>query len=361
MYCMARINVTKSFMPPAGEYKEYVDKIWLNGQITNQGPLVRDFEDKVRHYLNVDNFHFVTNGTIALQIALRSLDLTEGEIITTPFSYVATTSAILWERCTPVFVDINPTTFCIDADKIEASVTNKTKAILAVHVFGNPCEIEKIEKIASKYKLKVIYDGAHAFGVTYRGSSLLDNGDISTCSFHATKLLHTIEGGAVIAKSKQISERIELIKRFGHNYDDHITLGINGKVSEFHAAMGLCNMKYIDEIIQEREDLAHYYDFLLENKFGVPYRGGDETKSNYSYYPVVFETENKLLHCLEKLALLDIYPRRYFYPSLNKLPYITNAADCPVAQSISTRIACMPLYPGLSRKVIKTISGVILE
>jgi len=202
------IYVTKSFLPPIKEYEAHLKKIWDGGQLTNQGPLLREFEEKVSNYLDVSNIHFVSNGTIALQIALRALDVTGGEVITTPFSYVATTSSILWERCEPVFVDIDPKTLCIDATKIEAAITDNTKAIMAVHVFGNPCDVEAIDVIAKKHNLKVIYDGAHAFGAKYKGKSLLDYGDISTCSFHATKLFHTIEGGAVIVRDAEVSKKI---------------------------------------------------------------------------------------------------------------------------------------------------------
>ena len=260
------IYVAKSFLPPIEDYQKYLRKIWETGQLTNQGPFLKEFEKKIKNYLNVKNFHFLSNGTIALQIALDSLGIQEGEIITTPFSYVATTSAILWQRCTPVFVDIEPNNFCIDPNKIEAAITKKTKAILAVHVFGYACDVEKIEKIAKKHNLKVIYDGAHAFGVKYKGKSLLDFGDISTCSFHATKLFHTIEGGACIIKNLKISNKLELARRFGHDGDIHKQLGINAKNSEFHTAMGLCNLKHIGKIIKERKKISSLYDKSLKNK-----------------------------------------------------------------------------------------------
>jgi dTDP-4-amino-4,6-dideoxygalactose transaminase len=198
-----KIFVTKSFLPPINEYEKYLKLIWKSSQLTNQGPLLTELEEKLKKYLEVQYFHFMTNGTIALQLALNSLDITEGEVITTPFSYVATTSTILWERCTPVFVDINKETLCIDPEKIEAAITKKTRAIMAVHVFGYPCDVEKIEAIAKKHKLKVIYDGAHAFGCIYKNKSLLQFGDVSMCSFHATKLFHTIEGGCLITNNKK--------------------------------------------------------------------------------------------------------------------------------------------------------------
>lgn len=352
------VNVTKSFLPPLTEYEEYLKQIWDNTQLTNQGPLLKEFEAKAKEYLNIANFHFVTNGTLALQIALRVLDVSDGEIITTPFSYVATTSSILWESCTPVFVDIEPQTFCIDPSKIEAAITPKTKAIMPVHVFGYPCDVEKIEEIARQHNLKVIYDGAHAFGTMYKGKSLLSYGDISICSFHATKPFHTIEGGCIIAKDDEINSKIELIKRFGHHGDEHFMLGINAKASEFQAAMGLCNLKYIEEIIEGRRNVAELYDSLLGEKVNRPEANAD-TKYNYAYYPVVFETNQELLRVTEELTALNIFPRRYFYPSLNTLPYISSAAPCPVSEDISDRILCLPFYADLEEAIVKKIARVI--
>ena len=351
---MTRINVTKTFLPPIDEYETYLRRIWDAGQLTNQGPLLREFEAKVKGYLDIADFHFVGNGTIALQVALRAFDITEGEIITTPFSYVATTSTILWERCTPVFVDIEPNTFCIDADKIEAAITDKTRAILAVHVFGNPCAIEQIKEIADRHNLKVIYDAAHAFGVTYKGKSLLNYGDASTCSFHATKIFHTVEGGCVITNDKQVSDKVEMIKHFGHDGDDHYMLGINAKASELQAAMGLCNLKYVDEIITERKELTELYDQFLSKKFQKPITDNN-TKRNYSYYPIVFESETQLLEGIKRLNKTDIFPRRYFYPSLNNLPYV-QGGSCPISEDIASRIACLPLYAGLDKNVVEQIA-----
>lgn len=352
-----RINVTKSFLPPFDEYENYIKQIWESGQLTNQGTLVKDFEKQLSIYLDVDNFHFVTNGTIALQIALKALDITEGEVITTPFSYVATTSAILWERCTPVFVDIESDTFCIDADKIEASITPDTKAIMAVHVFGNPCDVEKIDKIAKKHNLKVIYDDAHAFGVKYKGKSLLDYGDASICSFHSTKVFHTIEGGCIIAKDNAVSDKIELIKKFGHNGDDHYRLGINAKASEFQAAMGLTNLKYFDGIIKDRKTAVQLYDVNIVGK--KRYQHNSDVEQNYSYYPVVFKDEKTLLNVMKDMEKENIFPRRYFYPSLNTLPYITVQNSCPVSESISKRILCLPLFVDLAEKDILRICKVV--
>ncbi len=355
---MERINITKTFLPPKDEYDAYLARIWGSGQLTNQGPLLKELEAKLEDYLAVDNFHFVTNGTVALQIALRALDITEGEVITTPFSYVATTSSILWERCTPVFVDIEPDTFCIDAHKIEAAITEKTKAIMAVHVFGYPCDVELIEKIANKHNLKVIYDAAHAFGVTYKGKSLLDYGDVSTCSFHSTKLFHTIEGGCVIAGDKAVSDKLELIKRFGHHGEDHFMLGINAKASEFQAAMGLSNLPHLPEIIDVRKALAEQYDRLLGGSLQRP-KPNEDVVYNYAYYPVVFESEEQLLGAMQKLETINVFPRRYFYPSLNTVSYLESTQSCPISEDIAKRILCLPLYVGLDEDSVSKICKII--
>lgn len=353
-----RINVTKTYLPPIEEYEEYLTKIWDSTQLTNQGPLLREFEKKIEDYLRVDNFHLVTNGTLALQIAIESLGITDGEIITTPFSYVATTSAILWERCKPVYVDIEPDSFCIDADKIEAAITKDTKAILAVHVFGNACNVEKIDAIAKKHKIRVIYDAAHAFGVKYKNRSIFTYGDISVCSFHSTKLFHTIEGGGVFVNNLEFDNTVELMKRFGHNGDEHYMLGINAKASEFQAAMGLCNLKYIDENIAARRHVFELYNKLLSNKhIKLPVFGAD-TVYNYAYYPVVFKDETTLLKTIKLLNENNIFPRRYFYPSLNLLPYVKSNHDCFVSENIASRIMCLPLYAGLDDKKVAAITAI---
>lgn len=355
---MTRINVTKSFLPPYEEYEVYLKQIWDSAYLTNQGPLLKEFEAKAKQYLGVENFHLVTNGTLALQVALRALNITEGEVITTPFSYVATTSSILWERCEPVFVDIEPTTLSIDASKIEAAITDKTKAIMAVHVFGIPCDVEAIETIAQKHNLKVIYDAAHAFGVEYNGQSLLGYGDISICSFHATKLFHTIEGGAIIAPDSALSAKVELVKRFGHEGDEHLMLGTNAKASEFQAAMGLVNLTYVQQNIAERGRLTALYDELLGDVIERPsLRAGSE--HNYAYYPVLFKSEAELKTKLAQLAEHEIFPRRYFYPSLNTLPYLERTQACPISEDIAQRIVCLPLYVGLEDETINKICEVI--
>lgn len=349
-------------MPPIEDYKRYLEQVYANGILTNQGPLVRELETKLKHFLQVNNFHYLTNGTVALQLALAALDIQDGEIITTPFSYVATTSSIMWERCKPVFVDIETDNFTIDATKIEALITEKTRAIMAVHVFGYPCDVEKIQSIADRYKLKVIYDAAHAFGSLYNGKSLLNYGDVATCSFHATKLFHTVEGGACIVKDSEISKKLELQKRFGHNYDEHVCLGINAKQSEFHAAMGLANFPYLEMIIKERERVSKIYDAALKDFVQLPKKHANLVY-NYAYYPVIFKSEKELLQVVSALNNEHIYPRRYFYPSLNKLSYLSGE-ECPISENISKCIVCLPLYVGLEisdiEKIIKIVKDNLL-
>ena len=354
-----KIFVTKPYLPPKEEYYSYVDKIYETGHLTNEGPLVKELERKLSDYLGVENFQYVTNGTIALQFALKALGIEDGEIITTPFSYVATTSSILWERCKPVFVDIEPDNYTLDVNKIEAAITDKTKAIMPVHVFGYACDVDGIQKIADKYGLKVIYDAAHAFGSIYKGKSLLSYGDVSTLSFHATKLFHTVEGGACIAKDKEVFDRLHMIKRFGNIGDEHYNLGINGKQSEFHAAMGLANFAHLEDIKQRRKTISEYYDELLEGRLARP-RVQSELEYNYAYYPVLFKTEEELLRVFAALNQQGIYPRRYFYPSLNTIGYMPERYKCLVSEDISKRIACLPLYVGLKDSDIEMICKIIL-
>lgn len=351
------IYVTKSFMPAIEEYTKYLKGIYDSGVLTNQGPCVQELQQKLSEFLNVSNFHYVTNGTIALQLALSALDINGGEIITTPFSYVATISSILWQRCQPVFVDIEPNNFTIDVAKIEAAITPYTKAIMPVHVFGYACDIDGIQQIADKYHLKVIYDGAHAFASSYRGKSLLSYGDITTCSFHATKLFHTIEGGACIVQDTAVSDKLELKKRFGHDGDEHICLGVNAKQSEFHAAMGLANFPYIKKIISERKRVSELYDHELSEIVGRP-KNQPDLEYNYAYYPVLFKNESELKKVFYALNLENIFPRRYFWPSLNTLPYV-QGQSCPVSEDISSRIACLPLYPDLKNEEVSTICQII--
>lgn len=354
------INVTRSFMPPIEEYQKYLEQIWESRYLTNEGPLLNKLNDRLKKYLKIDNIELVTNGTIALQLALRALDISEGEIITTPFSFVATSTSIIWERCKPIFVDIDEENLCIDPNKIENAITKNTKAIMAVHVFGYPCEVEKLQDIANRYNLKVIYDGAHAFGSRYKGKSLLEYGDITTCSFHATKLFHTIEGGACIAKEKSVLEKIKSIKNFGSVNGEYKNVGINAKMTEFNAAMGLANLDYIDVNIQERKNLSYIYDENLKEIIARP-KNIEDLEYNYIYYPVILKSEKDTLSIVKKLNENDINPRRYFYPSLNTLEYIKDRGNCLISEDISRRILCLPLYNGLKEEDILRICKIIKE
>ncbi len=352
------INVTKTYLPSLADYQSYLEKIWADGQITNRGNLVKELEQELKKYLGVSELLFVTNGMLALQLAIKALDL-KGEIITTPFSYVATTTAILWEHCEPVFVDINTQNFCIDANKIEEKITSKTSAILATHVYGYPCEVEKIQAIADKYHLKVIYDAAHCFGVQYKGQSLLNYGDMAILSFHATKLFHTIEGGAVVCKDKALIKKVQLLHQFGHIGDEHYIVGTNAKASEIQAAMGLCVLPKISEIIQRRKEIYFQYKELLK-PLSLQYPKTEEDfKYNYAYFPVVFDKEETMLKVKETLALHQINARRYFYPSLNTLNYLPTSYACPVSEDISRRVLCLPFYDSLQIDEVEKIAELV--
>jgi dTDP-4-amino-4,6-dideoxygalactose transaminase len=352
------INVTKSYLPKLQNYVELIEGIWENHHLTNRGPLVQKLEKEIGEKIKTNNLLFVSNGTIAIQLAIKALKIT-GEVITTPFSYVATTTSILWENCQPVFCDIDKNTFCIDAYKLEALITPKTSAILATHVYGIPCDVEKIESIAKKHKLKVIYDAAHAFGVIYKNQSLLNYGDASTCSFHATKLFHTVEGGSVTTKDAELFEKIKLYHSFGHIGDDYFTQGINGKNSEFHAAMGLCNLLMLDELIDNRKKTTELYTNLLSSSNVSRPKIPAGTEYNYAYYPVVFKDETILLAVKNKLLENEVNSRRYFFPSLNNLPYLTQSNPCPISEDISKRVLCLPLYYGIDAIDVERISKII--
>ncbi len=352
------IPVTKSFLPPIEEYSDIVGRAFKAEWLTNRGQLVLELESKLKSHLNVSNILVTNNGTIPLQIALKLLG-NRGEIITTPFSYVATTAAIVWENCTPVFVDINPNNLTIDASKIEAEITSKTTCILATHVFGNPCDIDEIQRIAAKHNLKVIYDAAHCFGVQYKGKSIFEYGDISTCSFHATKLFHTGEGGAVFCKDSELFHKIYYSHNFGHNGPlEFHGLGINGKISELHAAMGLAVFPHLNEIISQRKNITELYDELLDFSKIKKIELREGTNWNHSYYPIVFKSSEELLIILEKLNNQNIFPRRYFYPSLNTIAY-AKGNSMPISESIASRIICLPLYVGLKKDQIELISKII--
>ena len=353
------INVTKTFFPPIEEYNKQIERIWKNEWLTNRGELVLELEDKVKTYLKTDNIIMMNNGTVPIQIALKILG-NKGEIITTPFSYVATTAAIVWEDCTPVFVDIHPEFLTIDETKIEAAITPKTTAILATHVFGNPCDVETIERIAKKHNLYVIYDAAHSFGTAYNNKSIFDYGDVSTCSFHATKLFHTGEGGALFCKNEVLRKKMYYSHNFGHKTANSFHgLGVNGKMSELNAAMGLSVLPYMDNIIADRKKVVDYYNENLNfNKLKtIKIRKG--TKWNYSYYPIIFNNEETLLKVMNALNKENINPRRYFFPSLNNLEYLSGNVEMPISDSIAKHILCLPLYTDLTSVELKKISEIV--
>ena len=354
------IPVTKTFFPPLEEYSAQVQRAFKNGFLTNRGELVLELEQKLSDYLRLDQSKMLltNNGTIPIQIALKVL-AKGGEVITTPFSYVATTAAIVWEGCTPVFVDIHPDYLTIDENKIEAAITDKTTCILATHVFGNPCNIEVIEQIALKHNLKVIYDAAHAFGVQYKGKSIFEYGDVSTCSFHSTKLFHTAEGGALFCKDQSLFHQLFYSHNFGH--DGPIAfhgLGINGKMSELHAAMGLAVLPHINHIIAARKNATLNYESLLAPNVVQKLILREHIDWNFSYFPIITKNEKQLVELEKQLIASKIFPRRYFYPALNTLPYV-DFHERPIAESTAKRILCLPLYVGLERSSIDDISKIV--
>jgi dTDP-4-amino-4,6-dideoxygalactose transaminase len=352
------IPVTKTFLPPQEEYNSFLKRAWDKAWLTNRGELTIELEDKLKKHLDVSHLIITNNGTIPIQIALKLFGK-GGEIITTPFSYVATSAAIVWENCTPVFVDIHPEYLTIDETKIESAITPKTTAILATHVFGNPCHVEAIESIAKKHNLKVIYDAAHSFGVKYNNQSIFNFGDVSTCSFHATKLFHTGEGGAMFCNNDETYHQLFYSHNFGHNGPlEFHGLGINAKISELQAAMGLAVFPYMNHIITERKKVVDFYRENLNFEAVKTIKIRENTEWNYSYYPIIFNSEATLLKVQEALLKEDILPRRYFYPSLNTIDYV-KGAEMPISESIASRIVCLPLYVGLSKEVLEKITQII--
>lgn len=355
------ITVTKPLLPSLDEYISYLEHIWQTSQLTNNGPLCRDLTGRLKAYLDLPYLELVGNGTLALQITIKALGL-KGEIITTPYSYVATTNAILWEGCEPVFVDIEPQSFCIDPDLIEAAITDKSSAILATHVYGYPCDVARIRAIADRHGLKIIYDAAHVFGVKLDNRPLLEHGDCSTLSFHATKLFHTAEGGAVVCRDAEIARKVFLMAKFGHiGEDDYLDIGINAKMSELHAAMGLCVLPKVRDSITSHKECSIWYKKQLEGCAllrPVPPAG---LEYNYAYYPVLFSSHVVMMRVRQALLDNGIGARRYFYPSLNTLPYLKPELKraCPISEDISSRVLCLPLYVGLSKVEVEFICGII--
>ncbi len=352
------INVTKTYLPNKEKYQKYVEEIFESGWITNNGPKVQLLEKRLAKYLGVRNLILVSNGTSALEIAYRTLDIKD-YAITTPFSFVATTSSLVTNAIKPIFVDIDENTLNIDANKIEKSITKNTSAIVPVHVFGNPCDVEKIEQVAKKHNLKVIYDAAHAFDVKYKGQSILNYGDISALSFHATKLFHTVEGGALIINDDKLARKARYLINFGIENTESIPhLGTNAKMNEFEAAMGLCVLDEIDNIKDKRKVVNNLYVDGLKETVEFQ-RINEQTESNYSYFPIIFKDEKELLKVQKAFNNNDIYPRRYFYPSLDTLNYIEPKQYMKISRDISRRILCLPCYPDLLQNEQNLIIDII--
>ncbi len=352
------IPVTKAYFPEIERYTALLERIWKNGWLTNRGELILELEERVKSDLGSVPLIIMNNGTIPIQIALRIL-AKKGEVITTPFSYVATSASIVWENCKPVFVDIDTTTLTIDTNKIREKITDQTTCILATHVFGNPCDLIEIDSIAKQYNLSVIYDAAHCYGVRYKGKSIFNYGDVSTCSFHATKVFHTAEGGAFFTSDDVVFREAFQEHNFGHlNSLEIDTLGTNAKISELQAAMGLAILPSMSSIFLERKRIVQLYTDKLKTDSIQLINIRPETDWNYSYFPVIFKNEETLLIVMKALSDLSIFPRRYFYPSLNNLPYV-EYQSCPISESISRRILCLPLYVGLSHESVAVIAETI--
>lgn len=352
------INVTKTWLPDKQKYMSYVDKIYANGWVTNNGPLVRELEQRLASYLGVKNLVLVANGTAALEIAYRTLDIKD-YAITTPFSFVATTSSLVTNGIKPIFADIDPHTLNMDPAKIEEAITPHTSAIVPVHVFGNACDVEAIDAIAKKHGLKVVYDGAHAFNVQYKGESLLKHGDITTLSFHATKLFHTIEGGALIIKDDALVEKARYLINFGiENAESIPELGTNAKMNEFEAAMGLCMLDEMEIVVQKRKEVHRRYSVELNGLVQVQVQNVAATE-NYAYFPIVLQSEEQLLRVQSELNQNGIAPRRYFYPSLDSLNYIEPKQHCQNSRDIASKILCLPIYPDLCPEDQKNIIKLI--
>lgn len=352
------IKVTKSFLPDIKEYVKYLERIWDTSHLTNDGPFLKELEYKLGEFLEVENFIFVTNGTIALQLAIKGLGLS-GNVITTPFSYCATTNALIWEACKPVFVDIDPISLTVNSEQLKSVDLKSISAFLTTHVYGNCGDLEKQELISKEFGIPLIYDGAHAFGVKYRGKSIFNYGTVSTCSFHATKVFHTIEGGAVMTNDNSLAQKIKGLRSFGHKNDDYFDIGINGKNSEFHAAMGLANFEYIDQIRSHRKKASLLYDSLITDPI-IKYSYNHNLDRNFSYYPIIFNSEELLLKTINQLNDNQIFPRRYFYPSLNNLPTVMGN-ECHISENVSKRILCLPLSSEISDIEIKHVSNIIMS
>lgn len=355
------IFVTQPSLAPLSEFVEILEGVWDRGILTHNGPLVQQFEKDLSAKLGLNNFTVVSNGTVAIQMALKALEL-KGEIITTAFTWIATVSAIKWENCTPIFCDIDPDTLNIDPAKIEALISDKTVGIMPVHVFGNPCDVRALEAIAKKHDLKVIYDAAHGIGSTFDGQSILNCGDISATSLHATKLLNTGEGGGCVVNNDELDAKIKRIRFFGHNEQkDIVEDGFNGKLTEIHAALGLANLKYYDDVLADRKQKYFYYHEWLQDLNGTRFQKVKDGETNYSYFPIIFDSEERLLKVEKALNAEKIFPRRYFYPSVNTFKAVVEYRECPISESIAAKILCLPLYYDLEQADTVKICEIISE
>lgn len=363
------IYVTQPNLPDLDDFLPYLSEIWTNKVLTNNGPFHQELEEKLKNYLGVNEISLFCNGTIALITALQALDI-QGEVITSPYSFVATTHALIWNNITPVFVDIDPKTFNIDPNKIEAAITSKTTAILAVHCYGVPCDVDAIERIAKKYNLKVIYDAAHAFSTKcHCGESVLNHGDLSVLSFHATKVFNTFEGGAIISPNKKFKLHIDQLKNFG--FTDEVTVvtpGINGKMSEINAVMGILQLKLVDSAIEKRKEIDRIYrDNLKKKKYIRCLDLSHQLESNYSYFPILVDKSCGVSRDLiyENLKKHNIYSRKYFYPLISNFPmykvFPTSAEEnLPIATRVSSEVLCLPIYPDLMLEEQMKIINLIL-
>lgn len=352
------IYVTMPTLAPLEEVNELMKGIWESGVMTHNGPLVQRFEKECAEHFGVPNLVSCVNGTVGLQMAIRALQL-KGEIITTPFTFIATISSIIWEGCTPVFVDIDPETLCIDPKKIEEKITYHTVGIMPVHVFGNCCDIEAIDAIAKKHNLKVIYDACHSVGVNYKGQSIFNYGDISVTSFHATKMLNTTEGGGCFTINKDLDEKLRRIRFFGfENHADIVEDGTNGKMTEVHAAVGLANLKYLDAALADRKKKYAMYKDALSSDSALTFQKINES-CNYSYFPVIFPTEDICLKVINALNEQHIFPRRYFYPSVNTFTRLVPYVSMPISEDVARRILCLPLYYTLSEQDVERIIKIV--
>jgi dTDP-4-amino-4,6-dideoxygalactose transaminase len=362
------IYVTRPDLPPLKEFLPYLERIWESHNLTNGGPFHKEFEEKLCEYLGVKFLSLFSNGTLALVTALQALKIS-GEVITTPFSFVATTHALWWNNIKPVFVDIEPDTFNLDPDKIEAAITTKTTAIFPVHVYGNPCKVEKIQEIADRYRLLLIYDAAHAFGVKVNKESIVNFGDISVLSFHATKVFNTFEGGAIVCHDEKTKKYIDQLKNFGiMDETTVVTPGINGKMNEFQAALGLMQLKYVNAAIQKRKKITESYREALKYTSGISFIYNQLSVShNYAYFPILIDTQKfgkTRDEVYEELKIYSVFARRYFYPLISQFPMYKNLESSQlgklkVAERVTQEILCLPIYPELEISAVHFICEII--